>query len=135
MSDSAYRLTVEKGAGEGRVYPLPTEGVLRVGTARNCQLLISGDGILPVHFFVKCAGGRAAVIVQEEAAKVSGNGKSIRKKLLEPGDRILVGEVTLLFDTVVRDEFLGETIGGYRVDSLLGKGAMGTVYRATQISL
>ena len=135
MSDSAYRLTVEKGAGEGTVYPLPTEGVLRAGTARNCQILISGDGVLPVHFFVKSAGGRAAVLVQDEAAKLTVNGKPVRKKMLEPGDRILAGDITLLFDTVLRDELLGEMIGGYRVDSLLGKGAMGTVYRATQISL
>ena len=35
----------------------------------------------------------------------------------------------------VADPFLGNGISGYRFDSILGSGGMGTVYRATQMSL
>ena len=35
----------------------------------------------------------------------------------------------------VPDPFVGRTIDGYRVDELIGRGGMGEVYRATQLSL
>ena len=33
------------------------------------------------------------------------------------------------------DNMIGKTIGGCRIDSLLGRGAMGAVYKARQVSL
>ena len=69
---------------------------------------------------------------------------------MKAGDTIQVGELTLSFERVpsearatiagaagqsASDPLVGKEISGYRVDEFLGRGAMGSVYRGTQLSL
>lgn len=58
---------------------------------------------------------------------------------LEFGDMIQVGETLLSWlpdeETEKKGGLIGHTIGGYRIDLRLGRGAMGTVFRAIQVSL
>ena len=88
------------------------------------------------------------------------NGRPVKVARLHPGDRLQVGPVTLeclageeedptapsplpepegraggLAPREIDRERIGTEIGGYELLDYLGRGSMGTVYRATQISL
>lgn len=63
------------------------------------------------------------------------NGQRIKQKTLHPGDLIQVGGTFLSFVDEKEDPLVGTTVAGYKVERRLGRGGMGTVYRATQISL
>lgn len=114
---------------------LPHEGIVRVGSRKPCQIVLTEAGVLPAHCFIKCAGGKAAVIVQDPAATVLVNGSAVQKYVLRDGDTLQIGDAVLDVGVIQHDPFLGETIGGHRVEALLGRGAMGSVYKAVQISL
>ncbi len=135
MGGSSFRIVVRTGSEAGKSFPLPGDGVVRVGSSRPCQILLASPGVLGVHCFLKCAGGRVALIVQDEKAQVLVNGANARRKLLAAGDTIQAGEAIFVVEAVEKDPLLGETVGGYRVDAFIGGGAMGTVYKATQLSL
>jgi len=65
------------------------------------------------------ACGRKAVVHEETRDVVCGCGRRF-----DPSSR-----------PTVADPFLGRELKGYRVEELIGSGGMGTVYRATQLSL
>jgi tetratricopeptide (TPR) repeat protein len=146
MAAKSSRIRVLSGAGSTRVVELPAEGVVRIGSAPGCQVILESPDILPVHFFLKTSGGRAAVVVRDPAAAVRINGVVARQKLLASGDKIELAEAVLIYESqelaaaakvssADRDPLLGSVIAGYRIEDCLGRGAMGTVYRATQLSL
>ncbi|HVR74422.1 MAG TPA: FHA domain-containing serine/threonine-protein kinase [Planctomycetota bacterium] len=129
------RIVFRPAQGSEKTFILPEDGVVRLGAGPSCQIRIEEPGILSVHAFIKCVGGRAALIVQDAAAQVLLNGNSVRTKVLEPGDSIQLGDALLSVEAVEKDDLIGTEPGGYRIEALLGRGAMGTVYRATQLSL
>lgn len=129
------RIVFRPAQGSEKTFILPEDGVVRLGAGPSCQVRIEEPGVLPVHAFIKCVGGRAALIVQDAAAQVLLNSIAVRKKVLEPGDSIQLGDAILSVEAVEKDDLIGTEPGGYRIEALLGRGAMGTVYRATQLSL
>jgi len=62
-----------------------------------------------------------------------------RKAAVAEAARDVVCDCGRRFDPTERptvaDAFLGRELGGYRIEELIGSGAMGTVYKATQLSL
>ena len=128
------RIVVLTPQGEKRAVALPREGVLRVGRSSKCECPIDDPALEPIHLAFKCSGGQVAVIATE-ASPVILNGEQTTKAVLSSGDRLQLGRCQIGVQIDAVDPLVGKTVGGYRIEECLGKGAMGTVYKARQLSL
>ena len=130
------QLIIESGPERGRSFTLPTSGVFGIGRDEKCGLQIDDNMASRVHCLVRCVDARTWVL--EDGKSLNGtrvNGEPVSKHSLALGDSVQVGDTLLSFAETEEDPLVGRTIGGYRVKERLGRGAMGTVYLAQQLSL
>ena len=162
MSQGQPWLLVRTDTGEELT--LPARGTLVLGSdPERANLLVTAAGVDASHGAVgRLKDGGWAIQDLGAAGGTRLNGKIIRKARLQPGDRLVVGTVTL----VVRDPSAPvqepepdvsrgpsheasrrpsskpaedgrplPRIGGFRLERRLGRGGMGDVYLAIQESL
>jgi serine/threonine protein kinase len=129
------RIIIESGPLRGKAVELPLEGELDVGRETGCSIEVKDVRVSRRHFSLSGDGKGYLLTDRESRNGTYVNGKRVFRTALRGGDLIRVGETFLSFSTEPEDPLIGETIGGHRIEKRIGRGGMGTVYRALQLNL
>lgn len=133
------RLLVEKGPEKGRVVDLPALGRLLVGREHAAALRLTDVMTSRRHFELEHSPQGVEIRDLGSSNGTYVNGRKVTLHQLKLGDSIQVGETLISFleqqPSGRADELVGRVIAGYRIEDRVGRGGMGTVYRATQVSL
>jgi serine/threonine-protein kinase len=129
------KLIFESGPLRGKAIDIPSQGSLEVGRDTACPIHIPDGRVSRQHCALVSDGGHYAI---EDKASSNGtyvNGKRIARTTLRTGDLIRIGETFMSFSTEPADPLVGKTVAGYLIEARIGRGGMGTVYRAHQLAL
>lgn len=139
---SAFRLVVERGRSKGRYYRLKPNQSATLGREAKNDFALQDPQASRAHCRIE---GKLGEFVLTDLGSSNGtfvNGERQTKVTLSAGDRIAIGESLVCFlpetdedRSARRGPLTDREIQGYRVGRVLGRGGMGTVYEAVQLSL
>jgi serine/threonine-protein kinase len=135
------KIVIEKGAGRGDTYRVSSTEPLRVGRDPRAVDVVLPDNMVSRRHMRIEVGPDGAFYARDEGSRngLYVNGVRVKEAKLQPGDRLRAGECLLSFlgDDERRRSggLIGREVHGHRIEERLGRGGMGTVYRAVQLSL
>ena len=110
-------------------------GLTTIGRQSTNDIVVLAEKTSRQHARVVLSGGR---FVLEDLGSANGtfvNGFKVERHVLGHKDKIRIGDATLVFADDRSANLEGQTLGNYRIHNRIGQGAMGAVYKATQISM
>lgn len=128
------RLVIEKGADEGREFEVGDRVTL--GRRSENEVPVRDLGASRSHAEIVRNGD--AFLLRDLSSKNGTllNGEVVGQQRLQAGDRITIGGTILAFYLdAPRSKWVGRSLEGYDIVDFLGKGGMGSVYRARQVSM
>jgi serine/threonine-protein kinase len=131
-------LVVEKGHDKGKAVPLPPKGTVLLGRDSSTALPLHDTMASRMHCKIEEREDGFWLSDLESMNGTLLNGSKVRESVkLSFGDLIKVGDTLFTFTSEENSAttLTGQRIGGYRIVDRLGRGGMGTVYKAEQIDL
>ncbi len=133
------KIVIEKGAGRGDSFRITTGQKLMVGRDAGADVVLPDNLVSRRHMRIE---SRTDGVHIKDAGSLNGiylNGRRVAGAVLKPGDRVRVGEclLSLLDDDERRASggLIGQEVAGHRIVERVGRGGMGTVYKAIQLSI
>jgi serine/threonine-protein kinase len=131
-------LVVEKGPDKGKSVPLVTGGTVLIGRDSSTSLPLHDTMASRMHCKIQSRDDGYWLSDLESMNGTYVNGEKAREPVkLEIGDLIKIGDTLFTFtsEETYSTTLTGQRIGGYRIIERVGRGGMGTVYKAEQVDL
>lgn len=133
------KLVIEKGADKGRTLDITDPGSYIIGRDNSAHLKLTDSLISRLHIKIESSSAGFTITDMDSLNGTIVNGEQIKERKGAIGDIIELGETAISVldeaEGAKLDALVGQTIGGYRVIERVGRGGMGTVYKAIQLRL
>ncbi|MCA8959016.1 MAG: protein kinase [Planctomycetes bacterium] len=130
------KLYIENGVDRGKSYIIKKDEPFFAGRDKAAQVVISDEMASRRHFQIEHRDAKYYIRDLDSSNGTFLNGSLVRSvEVLAPNDRLQVGSTIITFQDDKPHPLIGREISGYRILDRIGRGGMGTVYRALQTSL